>query len=403
MGSTAEATAKIAMMADISELQQAEKERDRLIAMLAHSQKLEAIGTLAGGVAHDFNNILGGVMVGLSLLERRHADERHRTLIADMKALVERGAKLTQQLLGFSGRGKYEAAPRDVREIIGRTTALFQQTHRGVQIAEKFASDVDNALIDSAQIEQVLLNLYLNAAQAMPGGGCLEIGAQNRVLSEEEALPLGVAAGRFVQIAVGDTGTGIDAAILPHIFEPFFTTKAPDQGTGLGLASAYGIVRNHGGSLHVESVVGAGTTFFILLPATEQRSTERPTTPLGHGGRGTILIVDDEEQILRMSAELLCDLGYDVLTASSGRRAVELVREHHDAIAWVILDLTMPEMSGAATFDAMRAEVPTVKVLVASGFTIDGMAQTLLDRGCCGFVQKPFDIARLAAELHSFK
>jgi two-component system cell cycle sensor histidine kinase/response regulator CckA len=395
--------ANFAMLTDITERRRVEEERLKFMEMLAQSQKLEAIGTLAGGVAHDFNNILGGVMVGLSLLERRDPEQRHRTLLNDMKALVQRGSTLTQQLLGFSGRGKYDAAPRDLRDLVPRTVELFRKTHPDIRVTTHLADHLHKARVDHAQLEQVLLNLFLNAAHAMPEGGDLLVQAQNAALTATEAAPHGVRPGRFVQIVVTDSGTGIEAAILPHIFEPFFTTRPPGQGSGLGLASVYGIIKNHGGFVDVASKVGEGATFTLWLPSSDVVKADAPPSMAPPLARGTLLMVDDEEQVLRMCGELLGELGYEVLMTTSGRRAVELVREHRDQIHGVLLDLTMPDMSGAATFDAIRAVCPSLPVLLTSGFTVDGLAQELLDRGCAGFLQKPFDATTLSETLQALR
>jgi two-component system, cell cycle sensor histidine kinase and response regulator CckA len=287
---------------------------------------------------------------------------------------------------------------------VRKTAELFGRTRRDITIFLDFVDDLDRVLVDHAQLEQVLLNLFINAAHAMPTGGRLAIRGENVTLTQAETDPYGAKPGRFVRLVVADTGTGIDPAILPRIFEPFFTTKAPGLGTGLGLASVYGIVKNHGGMVTVESEVGQGTTFTVLLPGTDRPSADRPASRAAvRPGQGTILIVDDEEQLLGLCGRLLRALGYEVLTASGGRAAIDLVRQHGDKISLVILDMTMPEMSGAATFDAIRELVPTMKVLLASGFAVDGQAQALLDRGGSGFIQKPFGAAALSQKLQSLK
>ena len=285
-----------------------------------------------------------------------------------------------------------------------KTTELFGRTRRDITLVLDFAPDLDRALVDHAQFEQVLLNLFINAAHAMPDGGLLAVRGENATITAEETEPHGAQPGRFVRLVVADTGTGIEPTILPRIFEPFFTTKDPGQGTGLGLASVYGIVKNHGGIVTVESEVGRGTAFTILLPATNQPSVERAATQAAvRPGRGTILVVDDEELVRKICARLLVALGYEVLTAFRGQAAVDVVRQHHEKISLVILDLTMPEMTGAATFDAIREIAPTLKVLLASGFSVDGQAQALLDRGCNGFIQKPFDLAALSEKLQALR
>jgi CheY-like chemotaxis protein len=365
---------------------------------------MEAIGTLAGGVAHDFNNILGGVLGGLSMLELEFGSSTCQAEIDDMKELVRRGADLARQLLGFSRRGKYNVQPLDVCDVVSKTAAMFGRTHRDIVVEQTFKDDLQAALMDHVQLEQVLLNLFVNAAHAMPEGGRLNLQAENAVLGEAEAEATGVKPGPFVKLVVEDSGTGIDPATLPRIFEPFFTTKAPGQGSGLGLASVYGIVRNHGGTVTVESQLGRGTRFTLFVPATEKPATKIPRSQTAiHAGRGTILIVDDEERLLNICDRLLEAMGYRVLTATGGRAAVELMRQQQSEISLVILDLTMPEMSGAKTFEALRKISPTVKILLASGASEDGQAQELLARGCNGFLQKPFDAAALSEKIQSLR
>lgn len=394
----------VAIFADVTAEKQAATERAMLRDQLYHAQKMEAVGTLAGGIAHDFNNILGGVLGGLSLLELELGDAGGRVLadINDMKDVVRRGADLSRQLLGFSRRGKYDVAPRDLREVVQKTADLFGRTRRDIALELDFAADLDRALVDHAQIEQVLLNLFINAAHAMPDGGRLSVRAENVTVAPAEATPHGVSPGRFVSLVVTDTGTGIDPAVLPRVFEPFFTTKAVGHGTGLGLASVYGIVKNHEGFINVESELGKGTTFRVMLPATDEPARDRPTSKVAlRRGTGTILVVDDEETVREFTARLLRGMGYAVLTAGGGRAAVNLVDERRAEISLVMLDMTMPEMSGAATFDAIREIAPAMKVLLASGYAVDGQAQALLDRGCSGFIQKPFDAAGLSEKLQT--
>ena len=358
-------------------------------AQLAEAQKMEAIGTLAGGVAHDFNNILHGMLGGLSMLEHRSGE--HRAEIQEMKALVERGADLARQLLGFARRGKYDVKPLDLGLVVAKTCETFARTHRHVSIGLELAPALKQVLMDHTQLEQVLLNLLTNADQAMPDGGRISLRAENVVLAQQVARIRGVEPGAFVKLTIIDTGSGMDAATQARIFEPFFTTKAPARSAGLGLASAYGIIGSHGGFITVESQLGFGTTFTLFLPGTDgvdkQELREAATVARV---TGTILIVDDEELILKVCAQLLRTSGYEVLIASSGKRAVELMSKHREGISLVILDLIMPDMNGRQTFEALRAIVPDIKVLLASGFSRGGQAQALLDLGCSGFIQKPF-------------
>ena len=255
-------------------------------------------------------------------------------------------------------------------------------------------------LMDHGQLEQVLLNLFINAGHAMPGEGNLTVSAVNYALREQEDRALGLSPGRFIQLVVADDGIGMDEATKARIFEPFFTTKASGEGTGLGLASAYGIIANHGGAITVESQPGRGTSFTILLPVTDQPIPKEAVVPSNaRSGHATILVVDDEPLVLKLCARLLQALGYDTLTAAGGREAIKLVRQHLDRLSVVMLDMTMPEMSGARTYEAIRKIAPNVKVLLTSGYTADGDVQELLARGCNDFIQKPFDLAQLADKL----
>jgi PAS domain S-box-containing protein len=385
---------------DVTERRRAAQERERLQSHLAQAQKMEAIGTLAGGVAHDFNNILGGLLGGLSLMEAELGDRRDLLRdVTEMKGLVDRGAELARQLLGFARRGKVLVKPQDLGRVVERTCTMFGRTRKDITIQVDLAPGLLAVLMDHAQLERVLLNLFLNAGVAMPGGGRLMVRAANHEVLVPSA-GLDVKPGRFVELVVADTGVGMDSATQARVFEPFFTTGEPGQGTGLGLASVYGIVNGHGGATRVESALGQGTTFTLLLPAAEKAAWEPavPPPPV-HVGRGTVLVVDDEEHVLRVCARLLAMMGYEALTARGGKQALEVAREHGARISVVMLDLTMPEMSGSRTYDALREVLPHAKVLLSSGHGVEGQAQEILARGCHAFIQKPFDAAALSAKL----
>ena len=406
-GYTAEDVSSVSYLADvaweIAERRRVEQEREDLQLQLAQAQKMEAIGTLAGGIAHDFNNILAGLLGGLALLEHEVGDDSaSQADIQEMRALVNRGAALSQQLLGFARRGKYDVRPLDLARVVARTTAMYGRTRPDITIKLDFAPDLLAVLMDHSQLEQVLLNLFVNAGQAMPEGGELSLRGENAELADKEGALLGVPPGLFARVVVTDTGSGMDAKTMARIFEPFFTTKGPGQGTGLGLASVYGIIKNHAGFIGVESEIGKGTTFTLLLPATQRPVAEdkTPMAALEHG-TGTILVVDDEEHIVKVCSRLLQRFGYEVLTAAGGKEAIELVRQHGAKISVVLLDMTMPEMSGRQTYEALRKIRPGIKVLLCSGSSIEGHAQQLLDRGCSGFIQKPFEAADLAAKVRA--
>ena len=372
---------------------------------LAESQKREAVGTLAAGIAHDFNNILTGILGELSMLDLEVLGDamRHRR-IQDVMDLARRGADLTKQLLAFACRAQYDARPLDLARVVAKTSTMFGRTRKEIEINLDLPPGLWAVLIDRTQIEQVLLNLSANAAQAMPKGGQLFLAAENVALTESQVPRPGTVPGRFVKLVVKDTGIGMDAATRARIFEPFFTTKRPGLGTGLGLASVYGIVRSHAGFMTVESEVGIGTTFSVFLPATDLPTMEDETPPAAimHGS-GTVLVVDDEQYVLKVLTGLLESIGYDVLTASSGREAVEIVRKRGLGLKVVILDMVMPDMSGGQTYDSLRKVAPGLKVLLSSGYGIEVQAKEMLARGCEGFIQKPYDVATLSAKLHAMQ
>jgi nitrogen-specific signal transduction histidine kinase len=383
---------------DLVERKRAERDRDELQSQLAQAQKMEAIGTLAGGVAHDFNNILHGILGGLSMLEL-HATAQGRADIQEMQALVGRGAELARQLLGFARRGKYDVEPLHLGPVLQGTSEMFGRTRRDISIELDVAPGLRRVLIDHTQLEQVLLNLLVNAGQAMPEGGRLRLRADNVELATATAKLHSVEPGPFVRLSVSDTGLGMDTTTQARIFEPFFTTKG-SGGTGLGLASVYGIVHSHHGFITVESQLRVGTTFTLFLPATTRTpSFHKLQAPSTVRGTGTILVIDDEDMILRICSRLLQSAGYQVLTASSGKDGIELVRKHGDGIALVILDMVMPDMSGGQTYEVLRQIAPGLKVLLASGYSIEGQAQELLALGCCGFIQKPFGAEVLSAKV----
>jgi signal transduction histidine kinase/ActR/RegA family two-component response regulator len=404
-GYTTDDVSTISFLADtaweIAERRRLEQEREELQLQLAQAQKMEAIGTLAGGIAHDFNNILAGILGGLALVDLEIEDgSTSKTDIQEMKSLVNHGAALTKQLLGFARMGKYDLKPLDLSRAVAKTSAMYGRSRADITIQLDFAPDLLAVLMDQSQLEQVLLNLLVNAGQAMPQGGHLLLHAENADLADAEGASLGVPPGLYAKLLVTDTGFGMDAKTMGRIFEPFFTTKAPGEGTGLGLASVYGIIKNHAGFIGVESEKGKGTTFTLLLPATERQVVEdkTPIAVLQHG-TGTVLVVDDEAQIVKVCTRLLQKFGYEVLTAPGGKQAIELVRRYGAKISLVLLDMTMPEMSGRQTYETLQKIMPGIKVLLSSGCSVEGQAQELLDSGCNGFIQKPFDAVVLSAKV----
>jgi PAS domain S-box-containing protein len=386
---------------NITHLKESEEEKKKLQNQLIQIQKMEAVGTLAGGVAHDFNNILMGLQGYVSmLLYEMSPDHPYRAKLENMENYVNRGSDLTRQLLGFARGGKYDVKPTNINELLGKSADLFGRTRKEISIYRSFAEDAWTVDIDQGQMDQVFLNLFINASQAMPGGGDLALRTENVIISETDEKPVGVTIGRYVRITVKDNGMGMDSKTLERIFEPFFTTKQKGTGTGLGLASAYGIIKNHSGSIHAFSEPEKGTTFHIYLPATDRQPvvSEEKKDAIFTGGE-TILIVDDEPINISVMQEMLEMLHYRVLPAGSGEEAVAVYMEKQKEIDIVILDMVMPGISGGRTFDLLREINPDVGVILASGYSAEGEARKIINRGCWGFIQKPFKLQELSRKI----
>ena len=390
------------LVRDVTEQLLAEKEKDRMAAQIRQAQKMEAIGTLAGGIAHDFNNLLMGFQGNLSLmLMEMSPDNPLYDYLTAMEDYVKRGSDLTRQILGFARGGKYEAKPTNLNDLLEQSSQMFGRTRKEIVIHKKFQSNPWPVEVDRGQIEQVLLNLFVNAAQAMPSGGDIYLETENVTLKEEDwEKPYALTQGEYVKIAVVDSGVGMDRETLDRIFEPFYTTKEVSRGTGLGLASAYGIIKNHNGMIDVASKKGEGTTFTIYLPRTSKDfPEERAPVEKTIKGRETILLVDDEEMVADVGQKMLQKLGYRVVLAKSGRKAVEIFKRLQQRIDLVILDMIMPDMGGSETFDQLKTIAPDVKVLLSSGYSIDGQASQIMKRGCSGFIQKPFNLKHFSRKI----
>jgi PAS domain S-box-containing protein len=385
---------------DITERKKIEEEHQRLQADLFQAQKMESIGTLAGGIAHDFNNLLMGISGNMELMEMDiEKGAKLAPRIGKVSSLVERGSELTSQLLGFARKGKYDAKPISLEGLVSETSSMFSRMRKDIKVSLDIEKGVSAVLADFTQIEQVLLNLLVNAGQAMPTGGEVRVALANETLSGIQASGNGLVPGRFVRLEVTDSGMGMDSDTMSKIFDPFFTTKERGKGTGLGLASAYGIVRHHGGYIGVESQPGQGAKFTVHLPATDLPVAVIPARFDGvRVGRENILVVDDEEMILDVSRAMLEAMGYTVLVAHGGAEAVEMVKNTGN-IDLVILDMVMPGMSGREAFEAIRKTSPAMKVILASGYSIEGQAEEIMSKGCNGFIQKPFNSASLSEKI----
>jgi two-component system cell cycle sensor histidine kinase/response regulator CckA len=376
-------------------------DRRKLETQLIQSEKMKAIGTLAGGIAHNFNNILMAIQGYASLmLHPLEPNHPHYSKLKGIEELVSSGSDLTRQLLAFASGGAYEIRSVDLNEIVRKTSNMFARTRREITIQARYDSETPVVDVDSGQIEQMLLNLYVNAWQAMSGGGALTLKTETVILDRKFVRPFSVKPGRFAKISVGDTGIGMDEKTKERIFEPFFTTKKRGMGTGLGLASVYNIVVGHGGIIQVESEVGRGATFHIYLPLSK-RTLEKvePVSPAILKGRETILLVDDEATVITVSRDMLEALGYSVLVAASGKEACQVYEENQGLIDLVILDVIMPDMGGEETFARLTAINPSVSVILSSGYSLDGLATRIIEKGCKAFIQKPFTINVLSQKL----
>jgi PAS domain S-box-containing protein len=386
------------VLRDITAHKEAEAERARLEEQLSQMQRLEAVGTLAGGIAHDFNNLLMGIQGFASLILMEIEDGHpHYEKLKNIERQVHSGADLTRQLLGFARKGRYEVQTTNLNEIVKKTADMFGRTKKEITIHSQYDGEIWPVEIDRGQVEQVLLNLYVNAWQAMPAGGDLFLETRNVYLDESYTRRFSLTPGRYVKLSVTDTGIGMDEKTKGRIFEPFFTTKEMGRGTGLGLAMVYGIMKGHKGTINVYSERGSGTTFNTYLPSSERAVTEKSEAlPEIKRGHETILLVDDEDTILTVSEKLLKNLGYRTITANRGLKAVEIYRAQKSSIDLVLLDMIMPGMNGNDTFDQLIAIDPHLKVILSSGYSLNDQAHRILKKGCRGFIQKPFNIAELS-------
>ena len=379
-----------------------------LRAQLLQAQKMEAIGTLAGGVAHDFNNLLQAVQgyAELLLLEKRREEPGYRELHEIVRA-AKRGGELTRQLLTFSRKLESRLRPVDLNREVQEIYKLLTRTiPKMIEIQLHLAEDLKTVRADPVQIEQVIMNLAINAKDAMAAGGNLTIETRNVRLDRRHSRRYpGVEPGRYCLLVVTDTGHGMDQETLEHVFEPFFTTKGVGRGTGLGLATVYGIVKGHGGHVTCTSEPGAGTRFEIYLPVADEEEEAVPDVrdtevPVGWGSE-TILVVDDEASVAWLAIEILKKSGYTVLAAPDGETALQIYENEGERIALVILDLIMPGMGGSRCLEELVRMNPEVRVIVASGLVADGYRQEVLDAGARDFLQKPYEMNELVRRVRN--
>jgi two-component system NtrC family sensor kinase len=389
----------VGIAVDISDLKEGAAQRERLEHQLERAQRVEAVGRLAGGVAHDLNNVLTAI-VGYAhmLTEAMPAGHPDRDFVDGIMTAAGSATALTRSLLAFSRKHPIQAHPVDVSEVVRSVVGMLGRLlGEDVKFVVDLPSEPLTAVADPARLEQVLVNLGTNARDAMPGGGLLTIAAAAVQVDAAEAVALGLAGpGRYVQVSVRDTGEGMSEEVKRQAFEPFFTTKAQGKGTGLGLSIVHGIVRQHGGAVSLQSDPGAGTTVNILLPATAAlptaEGTARPAAPApvrGPGGHETILVAEDEPAVRDVVVSTLARAGYQVIQAGDGAEAVARFRERISQVDLCLLDVIMPNLNGREVLQAIRKVRPDVPVLLMSGFTGDVLAERGLELEPVGLLQKP--------------
>lgn len=372
----------------------------RLAEQLLQSQKMDAIGQLAGGVAHDFNNMLAGIIGAAELLTSRiSGDEKTRRALSMIIETSERAAGLIGKLLMFSRHGKMQAKPFDIHRVTDDALGILERSiDRRISIVRQYDAEQCIVIGDPVQIQNAILNLCINARDAMPAGGTLSVATTNLSMVQADLgeSSFEIQPGLFIQITISDTGSGISPEIMNHIFEPFFTTKEVGKGTGLGLPAVYGTIKDHKGAVTVKSELGQGTVFRLYLPVVLGETCGLEESEQTKQGSGTVLVIDDEPVIREVAAELLSDLGYEVLLAEDGEEGAAVFKANMDRIDLVLLDMVMPKKNGAECFQAIRALSPRAKVIISSGFARDASMDKLQDQGVIGFIKKPYRLAEFS-------
>lgn len=384
---------------DISEKLKAEDEQRRLQEQVHQNHKMDVLGHLAGGIAHDFNNMLAGIMASAELLKRRIAeDDKNMRFVNTIINAASRSAELTRELLAFSRKGQITFVPVSIHETIDSVIALLERTiDKNITIETRLLAENPVVTGDAVLLQSALLNLAVNSRDAMPSGGTLSFATTTVTLDAtiELTQPFEITPGQFLELTLSDTGTGMTKDVIEHIFEPFYTTKGHGKGTGLGLATVYGTIKNHHGAINIYSEPGMGTVFKVYLPACceEPHTTDAFESVSGSGG---ILIIDDESILRSVAQDLLEDLGYTVFVAEDGNQALEIYTRESCQIQLVLLDMIMPGLSGKETLLRLRELNPEVKVLFCSGFHREGTNDELIQLGAQGFIQKPYSRAEMS-------
>lgn len=390
---------RLTVIRDITELMTMQEQ-------LFQSEKMRAVGQLAGGIAHDFNNQLAGIVGYADILREELANNQELAHYTDNILLAtKRASDLTFQLLAFARKGKYLSVTLNLHSIIGEVIGILERTiDRKITIKQHLEAQTPNIRGDPTQIQNAIMNIALNARDAMATGGELLFRTLNTELDKSfcSACTFDITPGSYVNLSVIDSGTGMDEPTVKKMFEPFFTTKSPDKGTGMGLASVYGTIKTHNGAITVKSTPGKGTAITLFFPC-EHLTVQ--STPENHApqevihGDATILLVDDDPVVLDAAASMLERCGYTVIQSTNGKEAVSVFKEKRQHIDLVLLDIIMPGMNGKDTFHELHSIDPQVKVLLSSGYSINGEAQQILDEGAVDFIQKPFRRSELSRKI----
>jgi len=380
-------------------------ESRRLQTQLHESRKMEAIATLAGGIAHQFNNALTPIIGNIDLLQMDHAQDAEMVdMLKQMKESARRMVHLTRQLLAYAREGKYHAEILPLADFVLETVPLVEHTLKpGVRLETELPPDLPHVEVDVSQMQMVLSGLIANSNEAMEGRGRVRISGAKVVLAPNFMARHGLEPGPYVCLSVEDTGKGMDEETRERIFDPFFTTHF--LGRGLGMAAVYGIIKNHGGAIEVDSELGKGTLVRVYLPAGRAGSKGQgakdvePTAVQPGGAKGTVLVIEDDEMVMDLAQAMLERLGYRVLEARTGKEAVDIAKAFDGEIDLAMLDIKLPDMSGSQVYPLIMEERPGLKVVVCSGYSIDGPAREILNSGAQGFIQKPFSFEALNDKL----
>ncbi|HTS11128.1 MAG TPA: response regulator [Candidatus Limnocylindrales bacterium] len=380
------------------------RERKKLEVQIHQLRRFESLGRLAGGIAHDFNNVIGAILGWAEMGEQELPEgTKSRERFQKIQFQAQRAGGLTRQLLAFARRQVLQPRSLEINNVVLETVNLLGPLiGEQIQIDLALAPQLGNAWADATQIEQVIMNLCINARDAMPQGGQLRVQTEEaEIFAGDENLRPSLAPGKYVLLSIADTGTGMDAATLEQIFEPFFTTKEVGKGTGLGLATVYGIVKQHGGMIDVESQLDVGSKFRVYLPVTSETAKDKDgegDEPL-RGGSETVLVGEDHEGLREAARDMLQALGYNVLLATNGKEAVELFREKHASIDLVLLDVVMPELNGPAAFQEMSAIKPHLPAIFATGYASEAESLRSLVKEGVALIQKPYNSQALGKKI----